>query len=276
MFAVFKKQAAALPVHAAELAADVPAAATQTMSDIAKRTSTLGREAAEVLALIDDTGAIAKRQVEVLGTLSSCTGEVTRAQRDIASHTQESLAAVAQARHAVGQVGEEVARIVETLRGVATAAAEITQIALRTRLVAFNASVEAKRAGVAGRSFGVVAEAVKDLSAKVESSSSEIMSTVSRLDARIDALSRELQPQTDGEPSGAFHTALAEVQASVASITESARRSAEICATLDSGTAKIGERMQRTDGALQNAVERSRSFLEVSEKLVDIAARSAQ
>jgi methyl-accepting chemotaxis protein len=273
MFALFKKQAAA-PVAEVEPQVEAPAAATQTVSDIAQRTSTLGREAAEVLGLIDDTGAIAKRQVEVLATLSNCTGEVTRAQRDIASHTQESLAAVAQARQAVGQVGEEVARIVETLRGVATAAAEITQIALRTRLVAFNASVEAKRAGVAGRSFGVVADAVKDLSAKVESSSSEIASTVCRLDARIDALSRELQPQTDGEPTGAFHTALAEVQASVASITESSRRSAEICATLDSGMAQISARMERTDGALQSAVERSRSFLDVSEKLIEIAAAS--
>ena len=276
MFAVFKKQAAAAPVQALEPAVAPPVAAAQTLSAIAKQTSTLAHEAAEVLGLIDDTGKIAKRQVEVLATLSTCTGEVTRAQQDIASHTQESLAAVAQARQAVEQVGHEVAGIVDTLRGVASAAAEITQIALRTRLVAFNASVEAKRAGVAGRSFGVVADAVKDLSAKVEASSSEIMSTVSRLDARIDALSRELQPQTDGEQSGVFHSALTDVQDSVASITESSRRSAEICATLDSDLAQIGAKMQRVDGSLDSAVERSRSFLQVSETLIEIAGHGAR
>jgi len=146
MFAVFKKQAAPPPPREIEPAGLAPVDATRTVAAIARQTSTLGREATEVLALIDDTGAIARRQVEVLATLSNCTGEVTRAQQDIASHTQESLAAVAQARQAVEQVGQEVAGIVDTLRGVAAAAAEITQIALRTRLVAFNASVEAKRA----------------------------------------------------------------------------------------------------------------------------------
>jgi methyl-accepting chemotaxis protein len=271
MFAAFKKQpdaaTAAPPVQTAQATA-----AAQTITSIAQKTSLLGRQAAEVLGLIDDTGRMAQRQVEVLSTLSQRTGQVTRAQHDIATHTQHSLGAVGQARDAVEQVGREVAGIVETLRGVALAAAEITQIALRTRLVAFNASVEAKRAGVAGRSFAVVAEAVKDLSAKVETSSKAIMSTVSRLDTRIEALSRELQPRAEGQPAGAFHTALAELQDSVASITESARRSADICATLDAAMAQLGARIERTDGGLQKAVDRSRSFLDLSEKLTEIAA----
>jgi len=142
---------------------------------------------------------------------------------------------------------------------------------LRTRLVAFNASVEAKRAGEAGRSFGVVADAVKDLAAKVEASSKEIMSTVNHLDARIDVLSRELRPPTKGQSSGAFHSALADVQASVGDIGESARHSMQISTELDERMREIGAKIERTDSALQTAVRRSGSFLTVSEKLVEIA-----
>ena len=109
----------------------------------------------------------------------------------------------------------------------------ITQIALQTRLVAFNASVEAKRAGEAGRGFGVVADAVKDLAAKVESSSKEIMSTVGELDARIEALSREIRVQeVQQAQEGGFHRALADVQSGVASIATAAEQSRSTCGGL--------------------------------------------
>jgi methyl-accepting chemotaxis protein len=131
----------------------------------------MGREAAEVRGLMEDTQKVSARQAQALNALAGQVQEITRAQDAISEVSHGSLTAVERARKAVEQVGTEVTGIVSTLRQVSQAAQAITKIALQTRLVAFNASVEAKRAGEAGRGFGVVADAVKDLAAKVESSS---------------------------------------------------------------------------------------------------------
>ncbi|MDP1792306.1 MAG: methyl-accepting chemotaxis protein [Methylibium sp.] len=169
MLSLFKKtpSAAADPGPVAAPAPDL----RQAVQSIAQAASRLGRDAAEVRGLIEDSNQVNQRQVQALQTLGSQLGEVQRAQGGIGATTTESLKAVERARAAVEQVGTEVGGIVDTLRQVAAAAGQITQIALQTRLVAFNASVEAGRAGEAGRGFGVVADAVKDLSAKVVASS---------------------------------------------------------------------------------------------------------
>jgi methyl-accepting chemotaxis protein len=128
---------------------------------IARSAAGLGRDAAEVRGLLDDTTKLADRQARALASLATQLQQVTAAQRAIGGHTAASGDAMARARDAVEGVGGEVAGIVQTMREVADAAGDITQIALQTRLVAFNASVEAKRAGDAGRGFGVVADAVR-------------------------------------------------------------------------------------------------------------------
>jgi len=139
--------------------------------------------------------------------------------------------------------------------------------------VAFNASVEAKRAGEAGRGFGVVADAVKDLAAKVESSSKEIMSTVGELDARIDALSREITVHDTGSAQeGGFHRALADVQSGVASISAAAEQSRAICDGLNSQMQEIEAEMHQTGHALDAAMGRSESVLKVSENLIDLVS----
>ena len=135
-------------------AEDSPAqpAATQAppaIGRLAQHASRLGREAAEVRGVIDDTHRTATAQAEAARELARQVQDVARVQQVIGSQTGQSVAAVARAREAVQSVGSEVTGIVETLRKVAEAAADITQIALQTRLVAFNASVEAKRAGEA-------------------------------------------------------------------------------------------------------------------------------
>ena len=137
-------------------------------------------------------------------------GEVTRGQHAIVEETGAGAQAVERARSAIHAVGGEVSGIVATLRDVSKAAGQITKIALQTRLVAFNASVEAKRAGEAGRGFSVVADAVRELASKVDESSRNIMETVGQLDARVEALAREIQRQDHGQAQGAVHQALDE------------------------------------------------------------------
>ena len=274
MFAVFKKSKPAVTVE--------PVAAEPTVSQqnlhaaidsIGKQAATMGREAAEVRGLMEDTNKVSARQAKALSDLAGQVQEITKAQDAISGVSHQSLSAVERARKAVEDVGTEVGGIVSTLRQVSQAAGTITQIALQTRLVAFNASVEAKRAGEAGRGFGVVADAVKDLAAKVESSSKEIMSTVGDLDARIDALSREIRVQEgQQQKQGGFHKALADVQSGVASITSAAEQSRAICGGLNSQMNAIEAEMHQTGRSLDAAMSRSESFLKVSEHLIELVA----
>jgi methyl-accepting chemotaxis protein len=274
MFAVFKKSKPAVTV---EPVAAEPMVSQQNLhaaiDSIGKQAATMGREAAEVRGLMEDTNKVSARQAKALSDLAGQVQEITKAQDAISGVAHQSHSAVERARKAVEDVGTEVGGIVSTLRQVSQAAGTITQIALQTRLVAFNASVEAKRAGEAGRGFGVVADAVKDLAAKVESSSKEIMSTVGDLDSRIDALSREIRVQEGHQQKqGGFHKALADVQSGVASITSAAEQSRAICGGLNSQMSAIEAEMHQTGRSLDAAMSRSESFLKVSEHLIELVA----
>jgi methyl-accepting chemotaxis protein len=235
----------------------------------------LGREAAEVRGAIEDTSQAGSRQVDAIRELTQQVHSVRKAQGQIGHETGASLQSVSAARQAVEAVGDEVAGIVESLRQVADAAGQITQIALQTRLVAFNASVEAKRAGDAGRGFGVVADAVKDLAARVETSSKDIMGTVARLDQRIGALAQEIQRQEANvlgraqAQTGAVHRALAEVEAKVARIHEAAGRSQSVCNELAEQMATIEGEVTGTAHVLQSTLERTETFLTISEELLE-------
>lgn len=277
MFAAFRKaRVEPDPAATTKVATGPDAAALQkSVLAIAERASTMGREAAEVRGLMDDTTKAAQRSALAVSALARQVQEITRAQDAISQVTQGSLGAVERARTAVHEVGEEVGGIVTSLRQVAQAAGTITQIALQTRLVAFNASVEAKRAGEAGRGFGVVADAVKDLAAKVEASSKDIMSTVGELNTRIEALSAEIQAQ-EGQGAkgaqGAFHRALADMQGGVVSITSAAEQSRGICKGLNEQMSGIEGEMYQTGRALDHAMTRSESFLKVSEQMIETVA----
>ena len=277
MFNAFKKSKP--PVEAAE-PVPVPvetgiarAELHAAVDSIGKQASNMGREAAEVRGMMEDTHKLSTGQAKALAALAGQVQEITRAQAAIGEVSNTSLAAVERARKAVEDVGSEVGGIVSTLRQVSQAAGTITQIALQTRLVAFNASVEAKRAGEAGRGFGVVADAVKDLAAKVESSSKEIMSTVGELDARIEALSREIRVQeVQQAQEGGFHRALADVQSGVASIATAAEQSRAICGGLNSQMVAIEAEIHQTGRALDATMSRSEAFLKVSEHLIEVVA----
>ena len=240
---------------------------------IAQQASKIGRESAEVRGLIDDTSKASERSAKAIASLGGQVKDINGAQASIGTASNAGLGAVQRVRTAVEGVGREVGEVVTTLRDVARAAESITQIALQTRLVAFNASVEAKRAGDAGRGFGVVADAVKDLAGKVEQSSKDIMRTIALLDTRIDALAREIRIDPDAAHQGEFQVALADVQASVASIIGAAEQSRAICTGLDAQVASIGVEMKQTGHALGAAMKRSETFLNVSEHLIELVAQ---
>jgi methyl-accepting chemotaxis protein len=274
MFSSFRKDKhAAAEEPVVDTPAIVDSQLRSAIGSIGKQSSNMGREAAEVRGLLEDTQKVSARQAQTLNALAGQVHDITKAQDVISEVSHSSLGAVDRARRAVEDVNDGVGAIVSTLRQVSQAAQTITKIALQTRLVAFNASVEAKRAGEAGRGFGVVADAVKDLAAKVESSSKEIMSTVGELDSRIDALSREIRVADDEEAKqGGFHRALADVQTGVASINKAAEQSRGICVELNTQMAAVEAEIHQTGRALDSALGRSESFLKVSENLIDLVS----
>ncbi|MDE2094823.1 MAG: chemotaxis protein, partial [Burkholderiales bacterium] len=267
----------ALRDRAVQALLEAPAAPPQpdlhaAIRSISQQASSIGREAAEVRGLLDDTSQASQRGVLAVAALATQVKDINAAQNGISATSNAGLGAVERVRVAVEGVGREVGDVVSTLREVAQAAQSISQIALQTRLVAFNASVEAKRAGDAGRGFGVVADAVKDLAGKVETSSKEIMRTVGVLDKRIGALAGQIRVDDHAAQRGEFHNAMAQVQGAVASTIAAADHSRTICSGLDAQMAGIAAEMGQTGRALGAAMKRSESFLEVSERLIELVA----
>jgi methyl-accepting chemotaxis protein len=275
MFAPFRKAAPESRFEPLQVRTTAAVPDTRALiGALASQASTLGREAAEVRGLLDDTQKVAATQAAAVHALAQELLGVVGAQSGISDETARGLLAVRQVGDAVQGVGAEVAGIVQTLHQVSDAAGEITKIALQTRLVAFNASVEAKRAGEAGRGFGVVADAVKALAGQVESSSKQISGTVGQLDARIAALAREISRKEGTEPTGAVHRALAEVEQGVRRIHEASARSGEVCSGLDGQVRAIEAAMTRTTTSMSSALERTETFLKISERLIDSVAES--
>jgi methyl-accepting chemotaxis protein len=246
----------------------------EQLAGIARQAGDLGREAAELAGTIDDVALAGTRQSERFRALADEMDGMYAANSTIAEATDTSRRAVADAREAVAQVGHGVAGVVDTLREVSSAAGVITQIALQTRLVAFNASVEAKRAGEAGRGFAVVAEAVKDLAAKVEQSSKAIMSTVAQLDERIGELAREIidDAGTGSGAGGSFHAALGVAEARVGDIAVAARQNLGVCSTMLGSVRELVAQVESTARTLEQSKARSRTFLGVSESLLELTA----
>ena len=243
------------------------AAALRTIADQAGE---LGRGAAELDGVIEDVAAASVRQASDIGQLVADMQAMVDSNRGIESSGQSGRAAVGQARDAVAQVGEGVLGVVSSLREVAQAASDITQIALQTRLVAFNATVEAKRAGEAGAGFAVVANAVKDLASKVEQSSKLIMSTVTQLDARIDRLAASITSGKDAAHAGAFHAALAQVEASVDQIAAATQRNLGSCQAVAGEVGAMAASVERSGQALREANANTRRFLQSSEALIEL------
>jgi methyl-accepting chemotaxis protein len=237
---------------------------------IATQAGELGRGAAELDGVIEDVVAASSRQVTDIGQLVADMNAMAQSNRAIEASGHAGHVAVGQARAAVEQVGDGVRGVVDSLREVARAAGDITQIALQTRLVAFNATVEAKRAGEAGAGFAVVAEAVKDLASKVEQSSKLIMHTVTQLDARIDHLAASITEDAAAAQHSPFHTALAQVEASVADIAAATRRNVESCQAVAREVDTMSGSVAANAEALKRVNANTRRFLQASETLIEI------
>ncbi|RVT84799.1 chemotaxis protein [Inhella crocodyli] len=242
---------------------------------LGRSASSLGQGAAEVRGVLDDTHKAVENQHQALDALAASLAQVAQAQSRIQDSTAHSRQTAHSAALALQQLGAEVHDIASSLRQVSEAAQDITQVALNTRLVAFNATVEAKRAGEAGRGFAVVADAVKDLAGRVESTSKAIVNSVQQLDARIERLRAELQPDAQaGAPSAGIHGAMAAIQQDVAAMAAAAQSSAAVTQALDAQAHALQSQLGGTLGGLAQAVRHADGFLTMSEQLIDTIAET--
>jgi methyl-accepting chemotaxis protein len=243
---------------------------------IAAQTASVGKEAAALNGVIDDTVTANTARVAEFEQLASGIHQLVTANSSIGEAVAQSQSSATLARETVERVGLGVEGAITTLRAVAKAAEDITLIATQTRLVAFNASVEAKRAGEAGRGFGVVAEAVKDLAQKVEKSSKSIMGTVQELDQRIEALAAELRDtgSANANSRNSFHGAFSEVQARVASIAEAAQANGAQFAQVMESVGTMQRAMHKSTETLGLAKKNVDGFLGLSENMIELVAES--
>ncbi|MBK9364202.1 MAG: chemotaxis protein [Rubrivivax sp.] len=273
MLRLLKRRPAPAPAHDAAPSPPGGPDARALVASLSERASVLGRDAAEVRGVLDDSARMARDQAASLQGLLAQAQDLLQGQRSIDAESAAGLGASQVARQAVQALGGEVLAIVDSLHQVADAAGQITQIALQTRLVAFNASVEAKRAGEAGRGFGVVADAVKDLAARVETSSKHIMGTVSTLEQRIGVLARETALERDArEQQGQVHAALQQVEEAMHRIAGASGQGRGQCERVDGSVRAIEAAMQRTAAALASALGRTETFLQVSEQMIETVA----
>jgi len=247
-------------------------AALNVVKRLSRSLSTVGRDAAEVRGVLEDTQRVVQSQGQAMQALAQQLGDIGQAQAAIAAATAQSSEAVQRARGALGVVGSEVAGIATTLGQVSEAAADITRISLQTRLVAFNAAVEAKHAGDAGRGFTVVAEAVKDLAGQVEASSKAIISAVASLQERIDRFSAELI-EAPGRPSQ-IHAAFHEVEDDVQKVSSSTAESGRQMGLLNERAQALEREVLQATNGLKVAFDGSDRFLRMSEELVEQIAES--
>ena len=225
----------------------------QAIASISQQASVMGREAAEVRGVIEDSGKQMGQRADLVSALAGQVDDVLGAQQAIGSNASAGVLAMDRARDAVEAVAGEVAGIVATLRQVAEAAAQITQIAVQTRLVAFNALVEAKRAGEAGRSFAVVAAEVKKLAHDTRASTSEIAGTIASLTKEAEMVTSEIK-------TGVEQSRVA--QSSFSKINDTVRDVADIVALVD----------RQTDGIAQSTSHIQQSVDSVKSGLSSFAA----
>lgn len=246
--------------------------ALNVVKRLARSMSTVGKDAAEVRGVLEDTQRVVQMQGQAMQALAQQLNQIGQAQAAITAATAQSAAAVQRARVALGGVGGEVVGMATTLAQVSDAAAEITKISLQTRLVAFNAAVEAKHAGDAGRGFAVVAEAVKALAGQVEASSKAIVSAIASLQDRIDRFSAELA-ENPTKPSQ-IHVAFHEVEADVQRIATSAAESGQQMQLLNERAQELEREVLQATHGLKVAFDGSDRFLRMSEELVEQIAES--
>ncbi len=199
-----------------------------TADDLAKRTE---RNA----AMLEQTAAALEEMSSAVKLSASSAQEAGRSIQDISGKAAHGREVVAQTVSAMGEIQNSSAAIGKVLK-------VIDDIAFQTNLLALNAGIEAARAGEAGRGFAVVASEVRALAQRSSDAAREIAGLVQTSDANV----RQGVSMVD-----ASGTALTEIAAAVASVSEMISAMANSAGELSTGISEINTATSELDRSTQ-------------------------
>ena len=237
-----------------------------SISDIARRATSLGLDLAEINGALADAASASHDHVEVFGAITRTAETIAEGNEFIAKSARENSAAASDARDHldtakvnleaslghIGDVDASAAKIGAELKTFAAAigdvmgfANDIAGIAKQTNLLAINASVEAARSGEAGRGFAVVAAEVQGLSRKTTEVVATIRTSLAVIEERLGALEQA------GEASGAAARGVNEVSSKISTAFEG----------MEASFSGIVDRTSKVGGVTQKTADECADFL---------------
>ena len=271
------------------------------LNDIAKLSSQLGFEIADVAGFLDDLEAKAETQktnlnalkqgatkvVESNGRMMQTVSEVSDAVTQMITSVEHSAQSVRSGSQSTTEMAEWVndlsgrtAAVTDAVTAMRSDNAQISSIASQVNILAINAKIEAARAGAAGRGFAVVAEAINELALRTQTAAEQISGNINTLADWIEGLHIQsfevaATAKTVLEQSQDTDRALADIETHMQQV---ASRNTEIGSEAQSvqGTVEafqtdigaIGASVDETSTGIHATHERVEQLISASEQLV--------
>ena len=213
-------------------------------------------------------------QASALQQTSTDAGDRAREGGEVVSQAVESMRDLAATVSGASSLVDE---LDEHSRGISGVVELIDSIAGQTNLLALNATIEAARAGEHGRGFAVVAEEVRALAQRTQEATENISRSIAQMN---DVTQRSVTEMGKGahvaddvlalaERAG---TALTEINAGVASVTEAIGSISTAAEQQSAATSEIATTVDAIDGATREHNEGAQTSAATSRSLLDDAA----
>ncbi|WP_186419448.1 methyl-accepting chemotaxis protein [Bosea sp. CS1GBMeth4] len=223
---------------------------TQTVSGIQDAAAHIAAAAVEIKAGASDLAGRTEQSADSLEATAATTAQLaasigtsaarSRAATELAG---EAMAVAGRGQEAVAETIEAIGRMEQSSARIAEIVSVIDGIAFQTNLLALNAAVEAARAGEAGKGFAVVASEVRTLAQRSATAAKDIKGVITHSSAQV-AEGVRLVRRT-GETLGRIVTAVEQVSATVAEISQANAAQAGDVAAVGRSVAALDETTQQ-------------------------------
>jgi methyl-accepting chemotaxis protein len=276
---------AAISVEIGQLSVDI----ADITGDVQGVSKLLDHQTAELAQIRSATGEIIASNQHIAETANLTQRMAAGAKSDVVVAGNEidaSLTAIKRLVGSVTAIGAQLGGLETAVQRVSKVATNINRIAQQTNLLALNATIEAARAGDAGRGFAVVAGEVKALARQTSEATAEIDATLSSLTDEIRHLLKyssegSQHAETVGQSTATIGGAMRAVGEAVSQVDENASRIAAATTQIaqrcdgfaETVTTLVGG-VEKSNGSLRAATERSDRILGVSERIMGMTAGS--
>ncbi len=270
--------------------------------------SRLGIDLVDIAGAIQTVAASSSKHSQVFRQLTGTAHEIANANRSIADALRGTDEMAGRARNALQQsasdlkrsstgidamvevsadITGEISQFAVSLNDVDKFAGEIGSIARQTNLLALNAAIEAARAGEAGKGFAVVAAEIRALSLQTSTVTATIQKTLSDIRNRILRLGEA--GEGAARSAGEIKEITVAMDASFRLMEEVFTRILDNSQQLSGTTAGVETRctgfvsqlesaldeMLASNKHLQGAAERVDGLVDMSERIIQVAASAA-